>query len=82
MLGPRRTQRKWTPSEDEELLRLAAQNFPHYRIAHALGRTGGAVNSRLKVLRSRPAPDSVPDTQIQIDTRVSCRSVVFDAVPQ
>jgi hypothetical protein len=54
---PRR--RFWTPEEDK--LQLSGQGRAPHRIAHALGRTKLAVETRLAVLRRRLSYDDDAD---------------------
>jgi hypothetical protein len=57
----RARQRFRTPEEDNELLQLSAQSRAPHRIAHALGRTKLAVETRLAVLRRRLSYDDDAD---------------------
>ena len=50
---PAKSNEKWTSEEDERLLELDATGMPTVSIAAELRRTGGAIHSRLSILKAR-----------------------------
>jgi hypothetical protein len=52
-LGPRPNGRPWTPAEDAQLLALLESKMERALIARKLKRTGGAITTRLVVLRDK-----------------------------